>query len=76
MITYEQAIALRSGQTLYHVTEKNADGKTAMRVRVTGKVHTWKTRPGEFKVPVKHGLRTSGYITPANAANWSTTEEK
>jgi hypothetical protein len=36
-------------------------------VRRTGKTKTWKTRPNEFSVPVKHGLRDSGYITQDNA---------
>ncbi len=77
MITYEIAITLKSGQTLYHVSKKNADGKSAMRCRVTGKVQTWRTRPGEFKIPVKRGLRDTGYIThDFNAADWSTEEVK
>jgi hypothetical protein len=39
---------------VHHVTKKNADG-TPMRARVTS-VKTWKTRPGEVIVNVKHGL--------------------
>lgn len=33
-----------------------------MRVRVTGKVKTWKTRPDDFRIPVKYGLKTCGYV--------------
>lgn len=52
-----------------HVTLKNADG-TALRARATGKCQTRKTRPNEFKLPVKHGLRDSFYITQETAHEW------
>ena len=61
MITKEIALTLRHGQILHHKTLKNAD-KTPMRVRVTGKVKTWKTRPDHFRIPVAHGLYTFGYV--------------
>ena len=35
--------------------------------RANGKCQTWKTRPEDFKLPVKHGLYTYGYITQDNA---------
>ena len=73
MITKEIALSLHSGQTLHHKTVKMADGKTPMRVRVNGKCKTWKTRPDDFKLPVKHGLRDCGYIDNfdfRNAADW------
>ena len=35
--------------------------------RRNGKTKTWKTRPNEFKIPVKHGLYSYGYITQDNA---------
>lgn len=53
-LTVLQAKQLRIGQTLYHTTKRNADG-TAMRARVTS-VKTWKTRPNEVLIGVKHGL--------------------
>lgn len=53
-----------------HVTLKNADKKTAVRARRTGKTQKWKTRPGEFKIPVKYGLRQSFYITHETAGDW------
>lgn len=52
-----------------HVRERNADG-TPLRVRSSGKCQTWKTRPNEFRPPVKHGLKTSLAITETNAADW------
>ena len=64
-----QSLPFPSG-TLHHVSLKNADG-TPVRARINGKVKTWKTRPGDFKLPVKHGLRDCFYITQANAHEWT-----
>lgn len=79
-ITKEVALSLRMGQTLYHKTERNADG-TALRVRVNGKVKTWK-RPHtpDFVIPVKYGMYQYLHIVPGganrftNAVQWSTDE--
>jgi hypothetical protein len=35
-------------------------------VRRNGKTKTWKTRPSEFSIPVKAGLRSYAYITQSN----------
>jgi len=35
--------------------------------RANGKCKTWKTRPTEFKLPIKHGMYSYGYITQDNA---------
>ena len=55
----------------YHKTLRNSDG-TALRARRNGATKTWKTRPGAFRVPVKHGLRKCFYIEPGNAGDWLT----
>ena len=52
-----------------HVTIKNRDG-TPARCRVNGKCKTWKTRPNEFRLPVKYGLRDCFYITQNNCEEW------
>lgn len=39
------------------------------RLRRNGKTQTWKTRPGEFRIPVKAGLRACGEITDVNMAD-------
>jgi hypothetical protein len=52
-----------------HTSKKNKDN-TPMRVRRSGKTQTWKTRPAEFKIPVKYGLYESGYITQDNCHEW------
>lgn len=48
-----------------HVSLTNADG-TPQRYRRTGATKTWKTRPNEFRIPIKRGLREYGYITQDN----------
>lgn len=36
-------------------------------VRVTGRCQTWITRPEEFRLPIRHGLKSNGAITQDNA---------
>lgn len=57
----------------YHRTLRNADG-TAVRCRANGRCKTWKTRPDDFRLPVKYGLRKCFDITPSNAADWLTSD--
>jgi len=79
MVTKEQAMSTRHGD-VFHFTGLNGEcpcrmtvgprgGKTEKitRVRVTGRCVTWKTRPGEFRLPVKWGLRGYAYIEAHNA---------
>jgi hypothetical protein len=56
-----------------HKTEKNADG-SRLRARRNGMTQTWKTRPNEFKIPIKIGLCGYGYITHETADQWEATE--
>lgn len=62
MITLEQAKALRTGTTLYHTDNRNAD-KSPQRWRVNGQPKTWKRSPERVKVPIKHGLYSYDYMT-------------
>lgn len=48
---------------------RNADG-SPIRARRSGKTQVWKTRPDDFKQPVKYGLKQSFYITPGNIGDW------
>jgi len=68
-MTRKNAINARHGEIFNHRSVKNADGSPA-RCRVNGKCKTWKTRPADFRLPVKHGLYEYFYITPENAADW------
>lgn len=67
MITKNQAMTKRY---FSHVTLKDSRGNP-VRCRASGKCQTWKTRPNDFKLPVKYGLYQCFYITPENAAEWS-----
>ena len=40
---------------------------TGRKWRMNGKCQTWKTRPAEFRQPVKFGLYSYGAITHENA---------
>lgn len=63
MITKDQAM---TANMFYDVSEKNRDG-SPVRWRRNGKTKTWKTRPDDFRIPVKHGLYDYGTITQDNA---------
>ena len=56
----------------WHRTLKYSDGRRALQARKNGNVKTWKTRPGEFQIPMKFGFREYFYITNKNADEWST----
>lgn len=55
-----------SNITFEHRTITNADG-SPIRLRRNGKTQTWKSRPNEFRIPVKYGLRSCLYINNSNA---------
>lgn len=38
--------------------------------RRNGETKTWKTRPGEFRVPIKYGLRGYSYIDNHNVGEF------
>jgi len=71
MITKFQALNLCThGRIIYDKVYKNADG-SPQRWRINGKIQTWKTRPNEFCVPIKHGLRDYLYLTERNCMCFS-----
>lgn len=68
-VTVQDVISGNIGHTLYHATLRNRDG-SALRARVNGQVRTWVTRPSEFRLPMKHGLKECFYITQENVGEW------
>jgi len=54
----------------YHISKLDSR-KEPMKVRRNGATKYWKTRPNEFKIPVKYGLYEYGYIDQNNAAQWT-----
>lgn len=65
-LTAEMAKHLPYRKVLAVTGRYNADG-TCMRWRVNGAVKLWKTRPNEFRIPIKYGLNGGyDYITQDN----------
>lgn len=74
MITKAVALKLRN-ETIYSLYYANADG-TPQRWRVNGQVKTWKTRPNDFRLPIKRGMREFGYIDQINGGDFTTNEQE
>jgi hypothetical protein len=76
MITLEQAKALtwrdelHCGPCIIRTGTRGGQSLTQERWRVNGKIQLWKTRPDEFSLPIKHGLKTCYYLTHRNAADF------
>ena len=70
MLTYEQAMTAREfhvGECTRKVGPRGGATEHTEVWRRNGKTQTWKTRPGEFRVPVKHGLYAYGEIRETDA---------
>jgi hypothetical protein len=69
MITKAQAMAANE---FHHATETQANGRECLRVRRNGATQTWKTRPAEWRLPVKWGMHARGQFSIGDyeAANW------
>lgn len=57
-----------NAREFFHRTKVNTAGP--MKVKRNGKTQLWKTRPQDFKIPVKYGLYEYGYIDQDNAQDW------
>lgn len=71
MITYDQAMTAREfhKEGSCHRTEGPRGGitETVERWRRNGQTKVWKTRPGEFRLPIKFGLRSYDAVTERDA---------
>ncbi len=56
--------------TFYVIGWYNADG-SPMTFRRNGKTQYWKTRPEDFRIPIKRGLYETDQITPSNMEMFS-----
>lgn len=80
-ITKEQAVNLRYrdelhyGECIKHVGPRGGVRVTQETWRVNGKCQTWKTRPTEFTVPIKFGLKSCSYLTDRNAGEFHLARE-
>jgi hypothetical protein len=78
MLTKEQALTSRSfhyGSCRFEVGPRGGIRVKIEERRRNGATQTWKTRPEEWRVPVKYGMYTYGEITHWDAANWHVPEE-
>lgn len=71
MVTKEQAMNAGYRQNFWF---KSRDGKIK-KVYVSGQCKTWKTRPNEFRLPVKFGLYESSAITEYNCQYFANSED-
>ena len=70
-MTIEECLKLKSsevhfGQCTCKVGPRNGRYYSQEIWRINGRIKTWKTRPLDFKIPIKFGLYDYGYITPEN----------
>jgi len=64
-LTVAQVKKMTGNETLYLIGYYNADG-SPMTYRQSGKIQFWKTRPDDFRIPVKRGLYENGEVTHRN----------
>lgn len=75
-VAREQAIAAGMTHTVFHDTRNGDCSKTHQeRWRSNGRCKTWSTRPDEFRLPIKFGLRGYGYLTNDNAIHFHLEDE-
>lgn len=85
MLTKAQAIrAAERGLTIHYTGQHSCSRVVGPRggvkdtitaVRPSGQCKTWKTRPADFRLPVKYGMYESNAITQDNAADWHLDED-
>ena len=72
-VTYEQAL---TAQEFHEPGERPCKHKSGpIRWRRNGRTQIWKTRPGQFSIPVKWGLYTFGRITNDMADDFHVMED-
>ena len=75
MVTREQALTTREFHYGHCRRDVGPRGGITIRIeewRANGACRTWKTRPAEFELPIKYGLRTCGYLHQDNADEFHT----
>lgn len=74
-LTLEQAKNLQPGQELWANFSFNKRG-IPRKVKVNGKVRTWKRNPERVQIPYKYGLYEYGYITERDLPDFCLTPEE
>ena len=62
-------LSVASATEFWHRTARDSRGYP-VRCRRNGKLKLWKTKPDEFRQPVKHGLKDCFYLTEFNCSDW------
>ncbi len=68
MLTKEQAV---TAGRFHHVSRNQGRNGECLRVRRNGATQTWVTRPTEWRIPIKWGMRDYSQIYDHNAAEWN-----
>lgn len=77
-VTKEQALTAREFHCGACTRKVGPRGGVTISIetwRRNGKTQTWKTRPEDFRVPIKYGLYNYGDITPSNASIFHVPED-
>lgn len=78
MITIEEALTANEfhyGTCTYVLGPRGGRTIHQYIYRRSGKTKTWKTRPGEFRIPIKHGLYYNAQLTHEHAQLFHTPEQ-
>lgn len=78
MITKQQAIEAHEfhwGECQVLVGPRGGERQVSERWRRNGRTQTWKTRPNDWRVPIKHGLYGYGEIWHTSSSRWHTLED-
>ena len=77
MITKEQAITCNEfhyGKCVKTIGPRGGEMVKQVVYRRNGKTQIWKTRPDEFRVPIKTGFYKTGQLTHQNSDDFHTRE--
>ena len=66
------ALTMVDAMTAEWFHENHGPTGKIVRWHRNGKTMVWKTRPGEYRIPVKHGLYEYGYIYHTDAGRFHT----
>lgn len=77
-VTKQQALTANEfhyGDCTCHIGPRGGRTVKIEHWRRNGQTKTWKTRPEEFQVPIKYGLKTCSYLTHSNCGGFHTAED-
>ena len=72
-LTASDVLTANRNDTLYkhfHENDSHRPDGTCYEHRPNGRLQTWKTRPTEFRLPIKYGLRSYSHIDEYNVGDF------